>query len=189
MACRRRASIIITDILFQVVDFRRKPCHCTVWGRDMFMCCFDAAGSFLVGMNGKLWRLRSSYKKPGYKRNWPWWSHYSVWVSNRPCMEFCWVPRYSSVYKWDDSCDLREYLGKCVLFEKRGRNVFMDMFAGYIEDQTHLLIRLQRWGRRMIRMRRGLALCMGMHARLGDKSLLGGLGSDIISLIVHGKTS
>jgi len=94
------------------------------------------------------------------------------------------MPRFSSIHQWDSSCDLREHLGKCVLFEKRGKNHYNDIYTGFIEDMTFLLIRLQRWSKRMVWTRRRLALCMGMHPRLGDKSLLASLGGDVIQLLM-----
>jgi hypothetical protein len=49
---------------------------------------------------------------------------------------------------------------------------------------THLLIRLQRWSKRMVKRQRMLALCMGMHERLGAKCLLAGLGEDVLAVIL-----
>jgi hypothetical protein len=51
-----------------------------------------------------------------------------------------------------------------------------------MENITHSLIRLQRWIRRVV-IRQGrarLALLMGLHPRLGQQSLLGELGHDML---------
>ena len=177
-------ALILPNIYYQVIDFRVKP-HKDIRGRDMFMTCFSATGLFLVGLmeRNKLWRVRPTEKRTRvpYKKNWPWSNPTAAF---RSCMEFCWMPRFSSIHQWDSSCDLREHLGKCVLFEKRGKNHYNDIYTGFIEDMTFLLIRLQRWSKRMVWTRRRLALCMGMHSRLGDKSLLASLGGDVIQLLM-----
>ena len=155
----------------------------------MFMCCFGPTGTVLVGFleSKKLWRLKSREvdifnKAITHKRKCPWSRNL---VLDHLSMDFRWVPRYPSMYQWEEPCDLREMRGMCYLFQDRGKRIFNEIYVGFIEDLTHLLIRLQRWSKRMMRARRLLAVCMGMHARLGSKCLMGGLlGEDLLALIV-----
>ena len=171
--------LILSNIRYHVIDFRVDP-HRDIRDRDMFMTCFGPTGCFLVGLlhGRKLWRLHSG---AGYYRNWPW---NNPSVAHRSYMEFGWSPRYYGVYLRDPSCDGREHIGKCMFFQKRGKRSYDDIYAGFIEDVTHLLIRLQRWSKRMVKRRRMLALCMGMHQRLGAKCLLAGLGEDVLAVIL-----
>jgi hypothetical protein len=148
------------------------------------MCGFKADGQFLVGWNGKLWCLQSKDSNPkrrGYRNNWPW-TH----APGRLSIDFCWAP----LRNWDDdmtdfgSYEPEEYVGRYVVYEKRGKRNFKDVHSGPLENVSHLLIRLQRWCKRMVRRQRTLALCMGMHARLGAKCLIGDLGEDLLAMIV-----
>jgi hypothetical protein len=179
-----KPELILPNIRYHVIDGRVDP-YRQKRDKDMFMTCFGPTGCFLVGFmqDRKLWRLRSEagMGASGYYRNWPW---NNPSVAYRSYMEFGWSPRYYGVYLRDPSCDGREHIGKCMFFKKRGKRSYDDIYAGFIEDVTFLLIRLQRWSKRMIRTRRRLALCMGMHARLGDKCLLASLGEDVIQLLL-----
>lgn len=76
------------------------------------------------------------------------------------------------------------YIGSFHLFSKKGRQYDI-IHNGHLENLNHLLIRLQRWTRRMLHRARALALAMALHARLGCESMLAGLGCDILPLIVQ----
>jgi hypothetical protein len=68
-----------------------------------------------------------------------------------------------------------------VLEQRAGREKTF-VYFGVLENVNHVLIRLQRWIKRVIRRERvRLALLMGLHARLGQECLLGELGHDIIN--------
>ncbi len=52
---------------------------------------------------------------------------------------------------------------------------------GWLYDMTHLLIRLQRWARRRLRVARvRQVLLMALHLLLGLESLLSTLGPDLL---------
>ena len=146
----------------------------------LFMCGFRADGRFVVGWKGKLWLLRPKLDRPGYRNNWPW-SH----VAGRLSIEFCWAPSAT----WDDpptfrTHDSHEFVGRYVVYEKTRKRSFKTVHLGPLENVTHLLIRLQRWSKRMVKRQRMLAVCMGTHARLGGTCLIGGFHEDILRLVL-----
>ena len=157
----------------------------------MFMCCFGPAGTVLVGFpasSKKLWRLHSReidiFNNPLKRKGKCPWARENM-VLDRLSMYFMWIPRYSGMYRWDPAdCDLREMRGTCELFQNRGRRRFNVIYAAFMEDVTLLLIRLQRWSKRMLRARRSLAVCMGIHARLGAGCLLASLDEDVLAVVL-----
>lgn len=51
----------------------------------------------------------------------------------------------------------------------------------WVENVTHVLVRLQRWAKRMLRRARvRLVLLMALHPRLGAKAGIGALGPDLL---------
>jgi hypothetical protein len=55
------------------------------------------------------------------------------------------------------------------------------LHSGRLENVHHVLIRLQRWTKRVLRLRKiRLALLMSLHPRLGQHCALGELGHDIL---------
>ena len=171
-------GLILTNVRYNLVDCRIRPIA-RVPGL-LFMCGFRDDGCFVIGWKGKLWLLRPKLNRPGYRNNWPW-SH----VAGRISIDFCWAPSIA----WDDptnfgSYDPDEFVGRYVVYEKTRKRNFKTVHLGPLENVTHLLIWLQWWGKRMVKRQRVLAVCMGMHARLGEACLIGGLDDDIIQLVL-----
>ena len=164
-----RDGSILSNVWYTMADTRYRPVKFVDTRGVLFLCCFSA-GHFLIGCNGKLWRLYPKNRR-GYKRDWP-----RVCMPNHLTIEILWIEMKR--YK-----DPLEFTGICTIFEKRGRydNVIHE---GRLENLNHLLIRLQRWTKRMLERRRALALCMALHARLGGQSRLAELGEDMLFIIV-----
>jgi hypothetical protein len=161
-----RIGSIISNVWFTMADTRYRPLKFVDTKGMLFFCCFGA-GYFLVGFNGKLWRLNTD----GYKTDWP-----TACIPNRLTAEILWIEmkRYENPF---------EFTGRCTLFEKKGKTDH-EIYEGRLENLSHLLIRLQRWTRRVLHRVRVLALCMAFHPRLGGKSWLAELGEDILLLII-----
>ena len=157
------------------MDDSRNPEHDFVRSDGvLFMCCFGR-DNLLVGMSGKLWRV-NAINRGGYTRRWPWQSQLF-----RLSVSICWVRNV--LMNVQNGVPVFDYVGSFHLWGKKEK--YHDiMYNGYLENLNHLLIRLQRWTRRMLFRARALALAMGLHARLGHKSMLVGLGDDILPLIM-----
>lgn len=164
---------ILSNVCFRMEDSRNTERDFISSNGVLSMCCFGH-DNLLVGMSGKLWRVNSRNRK-GYTRRWPWQCPFT-----RLSVSICWVrnvpmePDGNPVY----------YIGSFHLFSKKGRQYDI-IHNGHLENLNHLLIRLQRWTRRMLHRARVLALAMALHARLGCESMLAGLGCDILPLIVQ----
>jgi hypothetical protein len=147
-------------------DTRYRPVKFVDTKGVLFFCCFGV--HFLVGFNGKLWRLNTLNRK-GHIKAWA-----SACMPNRVTVEILWIE--TNRYKYP-----LEFMGRCTIFERKHKHDFV-IHDGCLENINHLLIKLQRWTRRMQQRARVLALCMALHPRLGAKSWLAGLG-DIFPLI------
>jgi hypothetical protein len=141
-------------------------------GNDLLLCGFGER-TVVIGYEGKLWALHS----------------YTA-------------DRLGSLHgKYNDAswfADLRAPKVLLRVFRKDGQHAFKFdawvleqcrgrkqtiVYFGVLENVNHLLVRLQRWIRRvMMRERVRLVLLMGLHARLGKEcTFLGELGHDIIN--------
>ena len=168
-------ALIHSGVHFTLMDYRQHP---TKESKGVLFICSFGAAHLLMGYDGKLWRLNSARRK-GYKKDWPW-----LCTPNRLVIDISWIrPIFS-----DTRRDNRAYMGFCQVYEKR-RRYCNNVHRGSLENLNHLLIRLQRWTRRMLHRARGLALCMVLHPRLGAKSLLAELGWDMLHLILSLKPS
>ena len=103
------------------------------------------------------------------------------------CAQVYWFPYGSSLFANPDDC-----LPTCTLYNvvanKRGgkKRCWHPMHQGKLINLNHLLIRLQRWTRRVVLGRpRVMALAMALHARLGAGSVLAVLGEDVLSLLMR----
>jgi hypothetical protein len=103
------------------------------------------------------------------------------------CAQVYWFPYGSSLLARPEDC-----LPTCTLFNvvmnKKGgkKRCWHPMHQGKLINLNHLLIRLQRWTRRVVLGRpRVLALAMVLHARLGDGAGLAVLGADVLSLLLR----
>lgn len=163
-----RPSPILSNVRFIEDDFKSEKGDVKVSRGFLFMCNFGA-GRLLMGCHGKLWRVYWK-KHHAYKKDWPW-----VCNPSRLKVETLWCPL-------THHNNPLPYSPECFMFEKRGR-YYRSIHHGRLENLNHLLIRLQRWTRRMLKRSKRLALCMAFHPRLGVESGLAELGQDILSLI------
>lgn len=182
-------TLILTNVLFTMFDSRCKERDFKRSKGVLSMCCFGAE-HFLIGHDGKLWRLKTlnttgnmdCLRTPRYKFDWP-----LRCDPNRLELEIQWfqnTPMTPNGTPFDSlEYDSLEYYGACHVFLWRGRN-YDRIHKGRLENLTHLLIRIQRWTRRMLRRARALALSMALHPRLGVGARLAELGEDILQLIL-----
>lgn len=163
-------------------------------GLTGFMCCFKS-DYFLFGLNGSLYIVYNSYddlmtRDPNawYKEDWP----HRVGESKenwRLKLEFSHSfrnPRDSSY-----TLAVREellYIQSISVSERFGiQNAMRYVHFGQPVEATATLITLQRWLRAVILRwkERQQTVAMCLHARLGVKSGLGELGSDMLSLVMR----
>ena len=149
-------------------DFRTKPP--TKLKGVAFLCTFNPR-RLLVGYAGKLWRLETLFYGESDSA-WPWACnprHLRLWLC--------------SLRDWRSATHLLTFR----VVEKKHSGGYWDTVhqQGIMENIHHILIRLQRWSRRMLHRRRSLALCMALHPRLGTKSPIADLGEDILPHILR----
>ena len=168
------------NVRFAMTDFRIRQRGCKESKGVLFICSF-APRHFIIGCNGKLWRLDSSDDK-GYRNDWPWMCN-----TKRLSMVIYWLP-YTTMQGGGGSEESIEYICACHVFEKKGRKNYKLIHKGDVTNLSHLLIRLQRWTRRMLQRVRALAVSMALHHRLGDVSGIAELGQDLLSLIIKRAT-
>ena len=137
------------------------------------MYCFGGSRMF-IGWNGQLWRLN-----PGIEVE-PDLPHLNVSDYYSQLVEPELLLTVEEDRHWKDGgymffCGMQD-LDRTLRMENRINCECL------LENVHHLLLRLQRWIKRvMMRERVRLALLMGLHARLGQECLLGELGHDIIN--------
>jgi hypothetical protein len=163
-------SLILGNVFFIEDDYRlgkTQPRESTGFA---FLCSFGAK-YFLMGCQGKLWRVNSNTQyRDGYKKDWPW-----LCRGNRLKVETIWCPMNYHNNPFP-------YSPHCYIYVKRGR-YYRSVYRGRFENINHLLIRLQRWTRRMLKRPKILALFMALHPRLGADSGVAELNKDILELI------
>ena len=160
---------IHSGVRFEVSDYRKHP-QKTSKG-TLFICSFGAM-HFLMGYDGKLWRLNTTNQKGCIN------DRLCFCTPNRLRIDISW---FRPIYTVTDK-DHHAFMGWCNVYEKR-RKHYNSVRHGRLENLNHLLIRLQRWTRSMLQRARALALSMALHPRLGAKSWLAELGKDILPLI------
>ena len=190
--------LILSDLAYFMTDFRVKPLQ-TPNGRrtrgTVFICGFayGTDGHILMGMEGKLWRAEpeanagdESWPRTRHNRHKTW-----AWLCRRAstmCAQMYRFPHGSSLFNLPEDC-----LPTCTLFNvvanKRcwgQKRSWHPLHQGKLINLNHLLIRLQRWTRRVVLGRpRVMALAMALHARLGAGSVLATLGEDVLSLLIR----
>ena len=188
--------VVLTDLAYFMTDFRVKPLE-NPNGRKtrgtVFMCGFATGtdGHILIGMEGTLWRaepeVNGNESWPRYRHNrhktWPWLCR----RASTMCVQVYRFPYCASLLAGPDDC-----LPCCTLYDvqasKRGgkKRCWHPIHQGRLVNLNHLLIRLQRWTRRVVLGRpRVMALAMALHARLGAGSVLAVLGEDVLSLLIR----
>jgi hypothetical protein len=148
-----------------------------------FMCCFGPRGH-VFGYKGRMWYYLTLCG------NWPpvlmtgtgarhgleiTFSH-GLFVEEALPVD---IPRYTlAVYDTEAGRSPRR---------GRGRHVRELVCYAQAYRVTHLLIRVQRWFRRVLGMLRSrrLAVAMSLHDRLGVGCELGGLGPDLLAVVVE----
>ena len=150
----------------QTYFFKKKKSH-------LFICKFSADCYFL-GFDGKLWKLHCNpYNTQGKNRK-EWFS-----ITEKPVMRLYWFPCLAGHLGLSELTHREFRLGCSICV---GEACFRDQVCdGWLENITHLLIKLQRWIRRKQRAGRvRSALLMALHPRLGALSPLAELGPDIL---------
>ena len=190
--------LILSDLAYFMTDFRVNPLQNPNGRRTrgtVFICGFayGTDGHILMGMEGKLWRAEpeanagdESWPRSRHNRHKTW-----SWLCRRAstmCAQLYRFPHGSSLFNLPEDC-----LPTCTLFNvvanKRcwgQKRSWHPLHQGKLINLNHLLIRLQRWTRRVVLGRqRVLALAMVLHARLGDGAGLAVLGEDVLSLLMR----
>lgn len=125
-------------------------------------------GQEFIGLHNRLWRLES-YENQYYKTR-PNWFH--TCTTERLIVKLEW---YNFWYEKPN-----EHRQLCKIYDGDERDESV-VCIGWLYDKTHLLIRLQRWARRRLRVARvRQVLLMALHPRLGSESLLSTLGVDLL---------
>lgn len=162
---------ILSSVCFFEDDYRSGGVNPKSSRGVLSICCFGDR-HLLLGCRGKLWGISWKHKR-GYKNDWPW-----ICNPNRLKVE-------TILCHLDLPKDPCTYFAESSIFERKPKSrYYRFLLRGRLEYLNHLLIRLQRWTRRMIQRPKTLALFMALHSRLGAKSGLAELGEDILSLIV-----
>lgn len=176
---------IFTNIKYIMEDTRLKKPTRRYWfkrtrGNDAFLCSFGE-DCIMIGYDGKLWRLHDF---PSTYILYDFFTPDKAWYSKIKENPTLLKLEVSSTNpgKWHRKNEYRFECDICNGYEPwRGREPRPVHYA-WMENITHSLIRLQRWIRRVV-IRQGrarLALLMGLHPRLGQQSLLGELGHDML---------
>ena len=168
---------ILTELPYIMTDFRGDNPRGRKTRGTIFLCGFRADltdGHMLVGMNNMLWWVESDMSRLNRHLT-------SSWLHRLK------MNSYMQVYRFVDA----EYVDpRCTLINvqicgRTGRVSRHPIFRGVLINVHHLVIRLQRWIRRVCISRpRAIALAMSLHTRLGAGSSLSILGEDAISLII-----
>lgn len=133
-----------------------------------YMCVYSFSDNLqFIGFNNNLWQL-VAYENEYYKTRPRWFYNW-----NRRIVQLEWYFPYFGSGPHD-------YRLLCKIHDGDERDDHV-VCIGWLYNVTHLLIRLQRWTRRMLRVARARqVLCMALHQRLGETSLLSTLGPDIL---------
>jgi hypothetical protein len=163
-----------TDVEYAMEDWRdydeaKKRWYKRTRGNDLLLCGFGEK-TVVIGYEGKLWALHDLVGMLDPRR---YNSDDASWFADLRAPKVL-----LRVFRKDDRLD---YSFEAFVLEKiKGRKKTF-VYFGMLENVNHLLIRLQRWIRRvLLRERARLVLLMGLHPRLGCV-LLGGLGHEIIN--------
>jgi hypothetical protein len=132
-----------------------------------YMCVYSFSDNLqFIGFNNNLWQL-DSYENRYYKTRPRWFFNW-----HKRIVKLEWYHPYLSAPN--------EYRLLCKIHDGDEQDQHV-ICIGWLYNVTHLLIRLQRWIRRMLRVARARrVLCMALHPRLGKNSLLSTLGPDIL---------
>lgn len=176
-------DVRVTDEDYKYDALRQQP----VITRNQagFMCCFGPRG-FVFGYKGGIWYCLT------WRGNWPLvlmigtgarhglettFSH-GLFVDEALPVD---IPRWYMLAVYDTQAGKNTRRG-------RGRRRRELVCYAQAHRVTHLLIRVQRWFRRVLGMWRSrrLAVAMSLHARLGLGCELGWLGPDLLAVVVCG---
>ena len=154
----------------------------------LFLCSYSpyTDGHLLVGLNGQLWRLNTESNCDCLECTTATYQHWNRFCQDKGlALNIEWRP-----YRVDKTSKLDMFLPCCDILKNHTTTSITSSYDvlhhGKLENLAHLLIRLQRWIRRVVLHRpRALALAMALHPRLGAGSKLAVLGQDImLSLVV-----
>ena len=165
-----------TDVEYTMEDQRYPNRAKREWfkrttGNNLLLCGFGKK-TVVIGYEGKLWALNSyTADRLGSLHGT---YNDASWFADLK------APKVLLRVFWKDGQHAFSF-DMWVLEQRAGRGKTF-VYFGVLENVNHVLIRLQRWIKRvMMRERVRLALLMGLHARLGQECLLGELGHDIIN--------
>lgn len=168
---------ILTELPYFMTDFRGDNPRGTKTRGTIFLCGFSADltdGHMLVGMNNMLWWVETDMSRLNRHLT-------SSWLHRQK------MNSYMQVYRFVDAdyVDPRCTLINVQICGRTGRVSRHPIFRGVLINVHHLVIRLQRWIRRVCISRpRAIALAMSLHARLGAGSSLSILGEDMLSFLI-----
>jgi len=152
-------------------------------GEDASLFSLDEGRTVFLGLAGRLWRLH----------DWPgtWWLYTYIrkdpaWFSKLKTPRLELSVASSNPGKWTRTNEYKFELDVCHAGrETRGLEFRAAAHYAWLENVNHVLVRIQRWAKRMLRQARvRLVLLMALHPRLGAKAGIAELGPDIILDVV-----
>jgi len=174
MQRERTVGGLLTGVGYRLRDERKTRQYTTVG--KLFVCCFGVDCVF-IGWDGQLWRL-NPYDKAEMGRYW-------FMLLEEPKLHLEVEERnprriWRRVNGYRFECEVHE-----TAESQRGRGM---VHRAQLENMQHVLIRLQRWIRRVLGRERvrlaSVALLMALHPRLGMGCALGELGHDILEGVI-----
>ena len=166
---------LFTHIKYNMVDRRLINPATSWWGKRTSgddASLFSMGG--LLGLGGRLWRLHD-WSDKWYQLRWiekdqEWFLKLKTPSLDLEVKE--WVGTNEYKFELDVYHDS---------FETRELEFKEAALYAWVENVTHVLVRLQRWAKRMLRRARvRLVLLMALHPRLGNKAGIAVLGPDLI---------
>jgi hypothetical protein len=157
-----------------IIDDKRfespRDCFFTENKCNLFICSFGVDSQF-IGMDNKLWWIHSCPDTTLSKTNGLWFYTFKKKPAIMLFWQFPWFERVWSITEFRLICSICD-----------GEASYEDeVCTVWLENVSHLLIKLQRWIRRKLwEDKKRLVLLMALHPRLGARSPLAELSPDII---------
>ncbi len=174
---------MFTDVKYVVADDRKTRTHLT--DGTLFMCCFGVDCVF-IGWNGQLWRLNTYDDKFVRPIEYYWVTRLEhpklhIYVEDRKPRR---ISSRSSGYRFECYVYEQKACPKHTFYEGIVPEVcFDEVHRAQLGNMNQVLIRLQRWIRRVMCQRRAKSvLLMTLHPRAG--CAFGELGRDLIEGVI-----
>ena len=180
--CKWTMHRLLTDVSYVLTDDRTTREHKTVG--TVFLCCFGVDCVFM-GWNGQLWRCNP------YDKFWRLIEYYWVDRIKKPKLRLD-VEERNARRIWSRT---NGYRFECYVYDQDSwTNTAVEFESTYVhraqlENVNHVLIRLQRWIRRVLRVRwqkrARSVLVMALHPRaIAGGCSLGEVGRDILGGVI-----